>query len=62
MSNMQVLLSRRDVAELMGLGIETIKTHRARGNMPEPDLVIDDKPLWRRATIEHWMATRKKDA
>ena len=62
MANMQVLLSRRDVAELMGLGIETIKTHRARGNMPEPDVIIDDKPLWRRETIDQWIATRKKDA
>lgn len=60
MSNMHVLLSRRDVAELMGLGIETIKTHRARGNMPDPDYVIDDKPLWRKETIDQWIATRRK--
>ena len=58
MSNMQVLLSRRDIAELMGLNVETIKYHRAGGSMPNPDLVIDDKPLWRRATIEQWIATR----
>ena len=58
MSNMQVLLSRRDVAELMGLNVETIKYHRAAGSMPDPDLVIDDKPLWRRATIDQWMAVR----
>jgi hypothetical protein len=62
MSNMQVLLSRRDIADLMGLNVETIKYHRAGGTMPDPDLVIDDKPLWRRATIEDWMATRKKQA
>jgi predicted DNA-binding transcriptional regulator AlpA len=62
MANVNVLLSRRDVAELMGLGIETIKTHRARGNMPDPDYVIDDKPLWRRETIDQWIATRRKQA
>ena len=62
MSNMNVLLSRRDVAELMGLNVETIKYHRGRGSMPEPDHVIDDKPLWRRDTIDQWIATRKKDA
>ena len=62
MSNVNVLLSRRDVAELMGLGIETIKTHRARGTMPDPDYVIDDKPLWRRETIDQWIATRRKQA
>ncbi len=58
MSNMQLLLSRRDVAELMGLNVETIKYHRAAGSMPDPDLVIDDKPLCRRATIDQWMAVR----
>jgi len=58
MGNMQVLLSRRDVAELLGLNVETIKYHRAGGTMPDPDLVIDDKPLWRRETIDGWIAAR----
>ena len=58
MADVNVLLSRRDVAELMGLGIETIKTHRARGSMPDPDYIIDDKPLWRRDTIDGWIARR----
>jgi len=58
MSNMQVLLSRRDVAELLGLNVETIKYHRAGGTMPDPDLIIDDKPLWRRDTIDGWIAAR----
>ena len=31
MANVNVLLSRRDVADLMGLSVETIKTHRADG-------------------------------
>jgi predicted DNA-binding transcriptional regulator AlpA len=62
MGNMQVLLSRRDVAELLGLNVETIKYHRAGGTMPDPDLVIDDKPLWRRDTIDQWIATRRKQA
>jgi predicted DNA-binding transcriptional regulator AlpA len=60
MSNVNILLSRRDVAELMGLGIETIKTHRAAGNMPDPDYIVDQKPLWRRDTIDQWIARRAK--
>ena len=60
MSNVNVLLSRRDVAELMGLNVETIKYHRAAGTMPDPDYVIDQKPLWRRDTIERWIASRRK--
>jgi hypothetical protein len=26
--------------------------------MPDPDLVIDSKPLWRRDTIDLWIARR----
>ena len=58
MSNVNVLLSRRDVAELLGLNVETIKYHRATGGMPDPDYVIDQKPLWRRETIDGWIARR----
>ncbi len=60
MGNVNVLLSRRDVAELMGLSVETIKTHRAHGAMPDPDYIVDQKPLWRRDTIDQWIATRKR--
>jgi hypothetical protein len=28
--------------------------------MPDPDYVIDQKPLWRRDTIEQWIARRAK--
>jgi predicted DNA-binding transcriptional regulator AlpA len=60
MTNMNVLLSRRDVADLMGLSVETIKSHRAGGAMPDPDYVVDQKPLWRRDTIDGWIARRAK--
>ena len=58
MSDVNVLLSRRDIAELMGLNVETIKYHRGRSSMPDPDYVVDDKPLWRRETINQWIAAR----
>ena len=57
---MNVLLSRRDVAELMGLNVETIKYHRREGTMPDPDYIVDQKPLWRRDTIERWIVSRRK--
>ncbi|MGQ3384496.1 hypothetical protein [Glutamicibacter sp. TV12E] len=28
------------------------------GEIPEPELVLDRKPIWERATIERWQATR----
>jgi predicted DNA-binding transcriptional regulator AlpA len=60
MTNVNVLLSRRDVADLMGLSVETIKSHRAGGAMPDADYIIDQKPLWRRETIDQWIARRTK--
>ena len=53
-------LRSEDVADLMGLSVETIKTHRADGAMPDPDYVVDQKPLWRRETIDGWIARRAK--
>jgi len=28
------------------------------GEIPEPELVLDGKPIWERASIEQWQATR----
>ena len=52
MSNVELLMTRSGVAEYTGLTIETIKTYRRDGVMPEPDVIYDQKPLWRRSTID----------
>jgi len=57
MSNVELLMTRSDVAAYTGLTIETIKTYRRDGVMPEPDYIYDQKPLWKRSTIDAW---RKK--
>jgi hypothetical protein len=57
MSNVELLMTRSDVAAYTGLTIETIKTYRRDGVMPEPDHIYDQKPLWKRSTIDAW---RKK--
>jgi len=57
MSNVEILMSRRDVAVYTGLTIETIKTYRRDGVMPLPDHVYETKPLWKKSTIDAW---RKK--
>ena len=47
-------LTRKQVAVLTGLTIETIKTYRRDGIMPEADLYVDRKPLWKESTIIKW--------
>lgn len=57
-------LSIAQVAEATGLSVETVRTLRRRGQMPEPDVVIGEgttRPQrgWMPATIDRWMATRE---
>jgi hypothetical protein len=51
---MENLLTRAQVAELLGLSIEAIKQHRRRKTMPEPDVTYGRTPLWRVETIKAW--------
>jgi predicted DNA-binding transcriptional regulator AlpA len=48
------LLTRQDVADLTGLTIQTIKTYRRNGTMPEHDYVIGRTPVWLESTIQKW--------
>lgn len=54
MSNVHVLLTRKQVAAMCGLSMSTIKAYRRDGEMPEPDVVYERTPLWREATIRQW--------
>jgi len=60
MSNVTVLLTRHEVAAMIGVSIETIKMHRKKGTMPEPDHVYGVTPLWKASTIRAWDKTRNK--
>lgn len=60
MSNVEVLLTRQMVADRIGISVETLKAHRRKGLMPEPDHVIGGKPLWKIKTIDRWDAKRQK--
>jgi hypothetical protein len=60
MSNVTVLLTRQEVADLIGVTLETIKMHRKNGTMPDPDHVYGVTPLWKPATIRAWDNTRNK--
>lgn len=57
-------LSIAQVAEAAGLPVETVRTLRRRGQLPEPDVVIGEgttRPQrgWMAETIDRWMATRE---
>lgn len=51
-------LTTTDIAQLTGLKIDTIYKHRSRNTLPEADHMLGNKPLWRQATIDEWIATR----
>ena len=54
MSNVELLMTRQGVADYLGLTLETIKTYRREGVMPEADIKYSSTPLWRKSTIDLW--------
>ena len=65
------LLKRADlltvgmIGDRVGLGADTVRVMSARGQLPEPDLILNvqyPRPtkLWFAITIEHWDAKRSK--
>lgn len=55
----QKLLTRQEVARIVGRKVNTIDVSRSRGVFPQPDHYMDNKPLWYEATIEAYLLTRK---
>ena len=54
MGNMELLMTRQGVADYLGLTLETIKTYRREGVMPDADVLYSRTPLWKKATIDNW--------
>lgn len=54
------MLTTRQVAELVGITEKGIRKHRERGTIPEPDDVVLGHPLWKKTTINRWIATRPR--
>lgn len=52
------ILGPHEVAELVGVRLNTIAQWRHRGTGPVPDRVIGMGPLWFRSTVESWFAER----
>ncbi len=49
------------IAELIGVTVGSVKLMKARGNLPDPDVIVDGVPrLWSKATIVEWDSQRPK--
>lgn len=46
------------LAELLGIARTSIHRYRIRGDIPEPDDHAGRTPLWRKTTINEWLAGR----
>ena len=55
---MKEWLTSTDIANITGLKVRTLYKYRERNTLPEPDMTIDQKPLWKRSTINEWIESR----
>jgi predicted DNA-binding transcriptional regulator AlpA len=61
MTKVEDLLTSSDVADLVGVKVETIYHYKAQGKMPEPT-IAGREPRWDRKTIERWAERRRSNA
>lgn len=48
------LLSYLDLVDILGVSYITLRQWKSRGKLPEPDQVVDNKPMWTESTIREW--------
>lgn len=51
-------LTAKDVAEVLGLEVSTVRGYAARGFMPEPDGRLGRTDWWWESNIHAWNASR----
>ena len=59
--NIDELLTYEDIAELTGISLNTLYQWKARGKLPEPDLLFRG-PLWYPNTIKEWWSSHGRPA
>jgi hypothetical protein len=56
--NLSNALTTQQVAEMIGVKPRTVTSYLSKGSMPSADGYVDNKPIWRKATIREWLFTR----
>ncbi len=52
-------MSSQDVADALGIKRTSVHKYVTRGDLPEPDDRIGRSPVWKRETVESWVAARR---
>lgn len=52
-------LSYKELAERTGLPVATLRRYKRRGDLVEPDEYVGRSPVWKEATIEAWLTSRR---
>lgn len=52
------LVTARGVAERTGYPYQQLWTYLKRGTLPQADYKVENKPLWKKETIDKWLEER----
>lgn len=58
---MIIYLSRGEIADRLGLTLDTIKGYDKKRMLPEPDAMVGRNQGWLPQTIDEWQALREFD-
>jgi len=54
----RTLWSYADIAAHIRVQVDTVRSYRKHGHLPEPDVVEGGKPFWYADTVRAWSARR----
>lgn len=54
----RTLWSYADIAAHIRVQVDTVRSYRKHGHLPDPDVVEGGKPFWYADTIRAWSARR----
>lgn len=53
--SMRVLLWKRDLVVMLGVGLRTLERMISSGEVPAPDRRLRGRPVWLTTTIQDWL-------